>query len=598
MRFTSIGSMIQSIRTEKSTITRKKLAYGICSEQTLFGIETGQCEADILMLDILIQRLGKSPDKFEMVLNADMYNMVRLRDLLEKSILKGKRNLAERILRAYPSQTNVDQMYRHRMRASLLYHMDRDFAGASEHLQVAVSITLPGFTYDRMGDYLISAIELENLLALEMIGTDTMSAKTGPEIKSRLESCMNYIILHFKGDEEHSKLYSKCSWLLARIYYREGNYVQVCALCERGMECLRRNTQIYFMLPLLKLMTAAEEKLGIAAAQSKWVQYYQILTFLWEGYAPKWCPTDSIFHNCCQRMYHLDYELVRAERNARGISQEGLADGIYKNAASLSRLETGKVSSSKKTFEKLMGKLGFEKGRYNGYVVTDSFEVMEMRRNIDEYLMRRDYQKAKGLIAKLKNCLDMEITENRRVIKTYEIITTKCLGEITALEALEGLKKLSQGFFDYDKKVFSHIPMRSEVLLINNICINLREIGLEQESSELYKLTMQKIKSSKVNVKHRYHSYAILLNNYMRRDRSYSDSCEGIRYELLCGKATEIPFSLNNILHILEQKGISGEEGEKWAKAIYYMSDLFYFVKEKEIYGTFLKTKCHIEILD
>lgn len=58
MEFVTIGSIIQSMRAEKNTITRKKLAHGLCSEQTLFGIEAGQFETDVLLLDILMQRLG------------------------------------------------------------------------------------------------------------------------------------------------------------------------------------------------------------------------------------------------------------------------------------------------------------------------------------------------------------------------------------------------------------------------------------------------------------------------------------------------------------------------------------------------------------
>ncbi|MDE7479438.1 MAG: hypothetical protein K2M91_16135, partial [Lachnospiraceae bacterium] len=257
------------------------------------------------------------------------------------------------------------------------------------------------------------------------------------------------------------------------------------------------------------------------------------------------------------------------------------------------------VSPNKKTFEKLMEKLGIEKGRYNGFVVTDSFEVMEMKRNIDGYLMYRDFQKAKEVTKELKQHLDMNIAENKWVIEAYEVIAAKYLREMSYQETLERLKGLAKNIYNFDEKTFSHIPMRNEVLLINNICITLSEMGQEQESTEIYRLTIQKIKSSKVKVKHRYRSYAILLNNYMNRDREkYRNSYEGIQNELLCGKAMEIPFCLNNTLHILEKKGISKEESEKWAKAIYYMSDLFYFKKEKEIYRDYIRKQCMMNLLE
>lgn len=145
MRYTTIGSLISKARKEKKGVTLRKLSNGICSVQMLYQIEKDELESDLLMTDILLQRLGKSPDKLECILQADMYKMVRVRDLLEKSILKGKRALAEYILERYPARTNVDQMYRYRMRASLFYHIDKDYDKVLQNLQCAVYMTLPNF---------------------------------------------------------------------------------------------------------------------------------------------------------------------------------------------------------------------------------------------------------------------------------------------------------------------------------------------------------------------------------------------------------------------------------------------------------------------
>ena len=328
------------------------------------------------------------------------------------------------------------------------------------------------------------------------------------------------------------------------------------------------------------------------------MQYYESLIWIWERYAKEWYPTHAIFHNCYQREYHLDYEFIRAERKAQEMTQANLADGIYRNTECLSRVETGKVSPNKKTFDKLMKKLGIEKGRYNAYVVTDSFETMELKRNIDGCLMRRNYQEAGEVTRELKRRLDMDIEENKWVIEMYEMIVSKCLGETTALEALEGLKELSKPFYNVEKKEFSHIPMRNEVLLINNICIALKEIGQKQEAVELYINTIDKIKSSKVKVKHRYRSYVLVLNNAMNSGRDCKNVYEGIQNELLCGKAMGMPYCLNNILHALDKTGISKEEGELWAKAIYYMSDLYGFKEEKEIYKDFIEKEYGIMLLE
>ncbi len=592
MSYCTLGSLIQEARKNSKTITRKKLAYGICSEQTLFEIETNQCMPDILMLDILLQRLGQSPDKLEIIINADNYKMVRMRDLLETTILRKKRERATQILQKYPSRSKIDKMYRCRMQASLYYYIDKNIIGTIEYLKKAIHTTLPKFSYENIEDYLISEIEMENILALERMKLEQKS-----DIKNNLQICLKYIDQHFIH-EEYAKLYSKCIWLLTAVFYQEGEYMQVLALCEKAIELLRKNAMLYYMLPLLNRIVKAGEQLGIAPKRNKWTKYCEILTFLWEHTAPKWYPTDSLFHNCYQRTYHLDYEFIRSERIAQGLTQEKLAEGIYRNPESLSRVETGKVSPNKQTFEKLMEKLGFEKGRYNGYVVTNSFETMELRDELDRLIMRREYLKAKITLDNLISKLDMQIFENKMIIESHYIFIAFKTGETTAENAIKKLKNLLTSFMNFETKTFHHIPMRNEVVLINYLCITLNKIKKRTDAMDIYKATLHKLKNSKIKPKYRYLLYSLILNNYAHWCLDLKFSLTGLKNEFICGKASSLPFCINNVLQILDKDGTPPAECDKWAEAIYYMSDLYYFNKEKELYKNFLINKCHICVID
>ncbi|MDE7416007.1 MAG: helix-turn-helix domain-containing protein, partial [Lachnospiraceae bacterium] len=565
MSMITIGKLIEKLRNEKKSISRKALAEGLCSEQMLYDIEKDRRESDPLIVDILLQRLGKSPDKLERVLQTEMYRMVRLRDLLEKAILKGKRKLAEDILNQYPTRTNVDKMYRSRMRACLLYRIDCDYKNAKQNLQDAIALTLPGFTYERIDKYLISTIEMENLLALERIGIESRSDRAKSEEKQHLEILMAYIDKNFTDEEEYAKICSKCIWLLAGIYFNQGDYLHAMALCAKGMEGLRRNAILYFMFPLLTLMTEAEKESGINPKKSKWMRYREILTYLWDKYAEKWYPVDWLFHNCSQHEYHLDYELVRCEREARGMTQIELSDGIYKNVESFSRFETGKISPKKKTFEKLMEKLRIEKGRYNSYAVTDSFETMERRRDLDRVIGRREYTQAEQICERLKKELDMTVKENRQIMESEELLIQNRLGKLPFEVSLERQKQLLRSIMDFDKKSLCHIPTRNEVLLINYYCAALKETGQHKEAERIYRCVLQKMRGSKVSVKYRYRSYSLLLNNYSAIVKTNQCIYGVLRNELLCGKISVLPFCLNNVLHTLEREGQYEQECDRWA---------------------------------
>lgn len=589
MHFITIGSVIAHARINQNKIPRKDLIRGICTEQTLYALEENQYKTDTLMIDILLQRLGISPDKLEIVLSQEAYQLVRLRDLIEKAILRGRKELALSALAAHPAQNSVSQMYHKRMQACLSYRIDKDPDHAAALLGQAVELTIPGFSYEVMEHYLISTIEMENLLALERVESES-DAHTDLSLHiEHLEQCMRYIDRHFTDGEEHAKICAKCAWLLAKAYLSQNQTTQAMVTCEKGINALRQNTMIYFMLPLLELMLEVGNRLGIAPEQNKYVKYYETLRFLWDSYAQKWYPTDMLFHNCCQKEYHLDYELVKSERIAQHLQQEELIEGIYKNASSLSNFENAKVSPNKKTFEKMMEKLDLEIGRYNGFVATDSFETMELRYRLNIKITHNDYEKAEYLLENLKSQLDMSFTENQHFVEDSEILIHRKLHKITIEEACERQKKLYESLLDADKKNLRHIPMRNEVLIINHYCIILLELGQKSDAENLYVQAIEKIRRSRMNAQYRYRSYSLLLYNYIHITQNYLTACETLKNELYCGKASVLPLCLHIISLILENRGEPKEIWMWYAECIYYMSDLYYFLQQKQKFSTFLK---------
>ena len=589
MHFITIGSVIAHARINQNKIPRKDLIRGICTEQTLYALEENQYKTDTLMIDILLQRLGISPDKLEIVLSQEAYQLVRLRDLIEKAILRGRKELALSALAAHPAQNSVSQMYHKRMQACLSYRIDKDYELAASLLRQAVELTIPGFSYEVMEHYLISTIEMENLLALERVESES-DAHTDLSLHiEHLEQCMRYIDRHFTDGEEHAKICAKCAWLLAKAYLSQNQTTQAMVTCEKGINALRQNTMIYFMLPLLELMLEVGNRLDIAPEQNKYVKYDETLRFLWDSYAQKWYPTDMLFHNCCQKEYHLDYELVKSERIAQHLQQEELIEGIYKNASSLSNFENAKVSPNKKTFEKMMEKLDLEIGRYNGFVATDSFETMELRYQLNIKITHNDYEKAEYLLENLKSQLDKSFTENQHFVEDSEILIHRKLHKITIEEACERQKKLYESLLDADKKNLRHIPMRNEVLIINHYCIILLELGQKSDAVNLYVQAIEKIRRSRMNAQYRYRSYSLLLYNYIHITQNYLTACETLKNELYCGKASVLPLCLHIISLILENRGEPKEIWMWYAECIYYMSDLYNFLQQKQKFSTFLK---------
>ena len=68
------------------------------------------------------------------------------------------------------------------------------------------------------------------------------------------------------------------------------------------------------------------------------------------------------------------------------------------------------------------------------------------------------------------------------------------------------------------------------------------------DSIELYRITLDKIRSSKVKIKYRYRSYQLIFNNYVHKYGTIENALEELQFEFLCGKAMELSLCINNIL--------------------------------------------------
>ena len=82
MNIYKIGTLLRYER-ENNNISREKLCVGLCTSPMLFKIEENKCETDKLLLGMLFQRLGKSPDKLEIILSIEEHSCNSLKAPIE-----------------------------------------------------------------------------------------------------------------------------------------------------------------------------------------------------------------------------------------------------------------------------------------------------------------------------------------------------------------------------------------------------------------------------------------------------------------------------------------------------------------------------------
>ena len=249
-----IGKQIQILR-KKSKISSKKLVLGLCSTRTLNYIESGMELPDKMLADILIQRLGKSPDKLELIISKEIYQLERIQDLFEEALERGNRKRAEELLEQYKEIAPKNKVYRMfycRNQGYLAFRLDGNLIESKDWIKQAIDITMPEWRNNSLENYLISTIEIENLLAYAKLLLRGETKCKLEEAEELLLSCRRYIDEHICDREEYAKIYCKCADLLAEIYLARKDFYKVSSLCEKAFNELRDFGIIYYMQPLLE----------------------------------------------------------------------------------------------------------------------------------------------------------------------------------------------------------------------------------------------------------------------------------------------------------------------------------------------------------
>lgn len=580
-----IGVQIKELREEKNII-REDLALGICTAESLGNIEQGKETVNKLFMEIVFQRLGKSTDKLELIVSEEVYDEELLIEQYEECLEKGDGAQAEIILEAWvkaaPEDSNVHHMLYCRNKAYAELRVKGNPAEAKEWMQKALDITMPGWQQKSLEAYWISTLEMENLLAYAKA---QLAIGTEPELKGAerlLLACQQFIDGRVTDGEEHVKIFAKCAHLLAELHIKRRNYTQAETLAVRAFQELQTYGISYFMEPLLKVLVRCNKEDG-GKKKKPYQNYLMALQHLKAYVGEEWRFSDSIFKNCSQQTYYLDHELFREERIVQGYSQEQMIEGVYKNSESLSRAERGKVTMRDSKLIRLFRRLGIEKSRYNEFVVTDDYEVLELKQQVDILLSRNCDKEAEEKLEELRRKLDLNIAENRRTIQGYEIALGTVRDDISKGELLEQALNLLQETYRLRTNGVYRVPMDREAVLINQIGILLRQIEKEEEAMQLFHLVTEKMKTSKISMKKRSREYSLLRTNLAKWEQSVKLAKENLGFTLACGKLRSLPMNYMTIACALIDDPANREICREMIKDAYILWEIVQNEVNKEI---------------
>ncbi len=420
---------------------------------------------------------------------------------------------------------------------------------------------------------LLAGIEIETLILLANVWLNRGKQERAWNL---LEHLWVYVRKMVTDEEERSRLESKLAVLLGGLYYDTRQFDVCIRVCEEALELLREHGLISCMTPLLGILSKVYSKVGRLCEESELACWKETIEWIYAYFDVSLQAVNKLYFHSCIGQYYLIGEVVREERKAQGLNQQQLAEGIYENPESLSRVENGQRPSNN-NLKKLLERLGISKWRYSGSVITDEYNVLKMCEEIADLQMRKEYDEMERVLKRLQRNLDMTIANNRQLVEGIDIGLKHKKGVITADEAMQQTLDLLQLTYCRGEKG-KRVPFGNEALLMNQVCNLLVHMGRIEDAIVVQKQIVELYQGSRVKLRYHFCSVYLTIDNmaqnmsYIEHDEAGYWSRMNIVDQIQNGKGNAVHLMLRNLMDL---KKNDQEQCKEYAKRAYHLTNLF-----------------------
>lgn len=263
-----IGEYIKRKREEKE-IKQDELCYGICDRSTLSRIERGKQEPSYYILKALLQRLGISEDRCQILMGAQEFEIAELqREIVADNVRKDFSSALKKIRRleelSQSAENPLLQQFILRVRAAAGYEengerLDYDNPTQRKMLIQALELTCPGITMENMCSFLLSENEAKIINQIAITYSEEGNRRQAIEIYRQL---IRYVQSHFAGCEIGQVMFPLTAYNYSRLLGQERRYEEAIEIAELGRQCCVKYNKCRFLGGLLFNIACCLHDLG------------------------------------------------------------------------------------------------------------------------------------------------------------------------------------------------------------------------------------------------------------------------------------------------------------------------------------------------
>ena len=583
-----IGKIIQKQR-EKNKISQNELCAGICSVATLSRVEWGEQNIGKWNIDVFLQRLGRSQDKFWTIVHVGDYEVMELRRNIWDSILYENYKKAEKGIREYRARVNVENLHEQfllKCLGMIKAKREEDWEGALQLFEKAVRATVPGFQEQLIENLLIGRDEMQMILLMAEAYNHIGEEKTAQQI---VEALLKNIRKKEWDEEELVKIYPKVVKVYTDFLKKEDKYEEVISEAKIAIEMLVDNGIIFLLAELLEKIVwgmerrkEVEERRFSIGEQQEYTQLKQqiiILRELWEEYG-NFSEECMMYCTNVQKDISVSNEIIAKCRKLCNLSQEKLSENVC-TVEQFSRIETGKCSPMEKSYRGLMEKMNQAQERNRFFINAQEYSLHEKIRNIEKKINGQEMRKAAEEWEKVKQEIPDNTLNNQQCIARYDTLMKYCNREIDAKQYIERLESaLCLTMPEFKTVNIKNWPLsRNEILLLSSIANVYYTIGRVEEAKRIYYALWDSIEESETDKIYHITEYRLLAYNMglmEGMEQNFAKAKEildcGIRSCMVAGRIEMMPSFLYCYGWAIREE----RQEEKQEKARHILEQAFY----------------------
>lgn len=252
-----IGFCIRRKREEQG-VSQSQLCYGICDRTTLSRIECGKQEPSYSVLKMLLQRLGMSEDRCQILMGPQEFTISELQEEIVadnvqhdfSSALKKIRRLEELF---QPAENPILQQFVLRVRALAGYEKNGERCAYTYPVQrkiliCALELTCPGITMENLDSFLLGEDEAKIINQIAISYSEEGNRRQAIEIYRQL---IRYVQSRFASCEIGEAMLPMTTYNYSRLLGLERRYEEAIEIAELGRQCCVKYNKCRFLGGLL-----------------------------------------------------------------------------------------------------------------------------------------------------------------------------------------------------------------------------------------------------------------------------------------------------------------------------------------------------------